>query len=121
VGRRPGRNVADATARAPSVARVHAWFRWKRARRRFRARRFFDAFYFDLRDAAKPAAEISVTYFLSRGDPLASVPFWSKQYQRRVPIDGSSTEKQAAALSSAFAEIAAELATDLAAVNLQKP
>jgi len=82
---------------------------------------FFDAFYFDIRDSAKPTAEISVTYFLSRGDPLAGVPFWSKQYRRSVPIDGSTAEKQAAALSKAFADIVAELATDLAAVSLPKP
>jgi len=119
----PGAMLADGTARA--LERSHAFARvvppGSAPEGDFVLDGFFDAFYFDLRDGAKPAAEISVTYFLSRGDPLASVPFWSKQYRRRVPIDGSSTEKQAAALSSAFAEITAELATDLAAVNLPKP
>jgi len=119
----PGAMLGDGTARA--LERAHAFARvippGGSAEGDFVLDGFFDAFYFDLRDSAKPAADISVTYFLSRADPLASVPFWSKQYRRHVPVDGSSTEKQAAALSTAFGEIAAELATDLAAVNLPKP
>jgi uncharacterized lipoprotein YmbA len=120
----PGAMLADGTARA--LERARAFQRvvppGTSPEGDFVLDGFFDAFYIDLRDPAKPAAEVSVTYFLSRGDPLAGVPFWSKQYHRRVAIaDGSSTEKQAAALSTAFGEIAAELATDLAAVNLPKP
>ena len=120
----PGAMLGDGTARA--LERAHAFARvippGGSAEGDFVLDGFFDAFYIDLRDPAKPAAEVSVTYFLSRGDPLAGVPFWSKQYRRRVPIvDGSSTEKQAAALSTAFGEIMGELATDLAAVNLPKP
>ena len=119
----PGAMLADGTARALERSRVFTRVvpPGSAPEGDFVLDGFFDAFYVDLRDAGKPAAEISVTYFLSRGDPLASVPFWSKQYRRRVPIDGSSTEKQAAALSSAFAEITAELAPDLAAVDLPKP
>ncbi len=82
---------------------------------------FFDAFYVDLRDAGKPAAEAVATYFLSRGDPAAPVPFWSKQYRQRAPVNGSDADAYAAALSAAFAAIATELAADLAAVNLPKP
>jgi ABC-type uncharacterized transport system auxiliary subunit len=120
----PGAMLADGTARG--LERAHAFARvippGGSVDGDFLLDGFVDAFYIDLRDAAKPAAEVSITYFLSRGDPLAGVPFWSKQYQRRVPIvDGASTEKQAAALSSAFADIVGELATDLAAVNLPKP
>ena len=120
----PGAMLADGTARGLERARVFARVipPGGSVDGDFLLDGFVDALYIDLRDPAKAAAEISITYFLSRGDPLAGVPFWSKQYHRRVPIaDGSSTEKQAAALSSAFGEIVAELATDLAAVNLPKP
>jgi cholesterol transport system auxiliary component len=119
----PGAMLADGTARALERSRVFARVvpPGSAPDGDFVLDGFFDAFYVDLRDPAKPAAEVSVTYFLSRGDPLAGVPFWSKQYQRRVPIDGSSVDRQAAALSSAFAEVMRELSTDLAAVNLPKP
>ena len=119
----PGAMLADATARGLEHSRAFARVipPGSASDGDFVLDAFFDAFYFDVRDAAKPAAEVSVTYFLSRGDPAANVPFWSKQYRRRVPVDGASTEKQAAALSAAFAEIVGELATDLAALNLAKP
>ena len=82
---------------------------------------FADAFYIDLRDASKAVAEVSVTFFLSRSDPATPVPFWSKQYQRRMPANGPGPDAQAAALSAAFADITAELARDLAALALPKP
>lgn len=82
---------------------------------------FADAFYIDVRDASKSVADLSVTFFLSRADPASPVPFWSKQYQRRVPANGSGVEAQVAALSSAFGDITAELARDLSALQLPKP
>jgi uncharacterized lipoprotein YmbA len=82
---------------------------------------FADAFYIDVRDADKSIADVSVTFFLARGDPASPVPFWSKQYQRRVPASGSGVEAQVAALSNAFGDITAELARDLAALQLPKP
>ena len=119
----PGAMLADGTARG--LERAHAFARvvppGTAPDGDFVLDGFFDAFHFDIRDSAKPTAEISVTYFLSRGDPLWGVPFWSKQYRRSVPVDGSTAEKQAATLSRAFADIVAELANDLAAVALPKP
>jgi uncharacterized lipoprotein YmbA len=82
---------------------------------------FFEAFYVDVREPGKPAADVAATYFLSRADPPGSVPFWSKQYRRRVAATGPLPEQHAAALSGAFGEIAAELARDLAAMSLPKP
>jgi len=79
---------------------------------------FADAFYIDVRDASKSVADVSVTFFLARADPASAVPFWSKQYQRRVPASGSGVEAQVAALSAAFGDIAAELARDLALLQL---
>jgi cholesterol transport system auxiliary component len=81
---------------------------------------FVDALYGDGREAGKPAAEFSVTYYLTRADAPAPVPFWSKQYRRRVAVAGPAPQAYAAALSSAFTEIAADLARDLAAIPLPK-
>ncbi len=81
---------------------------------------FVDALYVDVREAAKPSAEVGVMYFLSRADGSSLVPFWSKQYRRSVPVGGSTPDAQAAALSAAFGDITAELARDLAALQLPK-
>jgi ABC-type uncharacterized transport system auxiliary subunit len=82
---------------------------------------FVDALYEDLRVAGRRAAELSITYYLSRTDAPAPVPFWSRQYARRVPVAGPDREAYVAALSAAFTEIAAELSRDLAAAPLPKP
>lgn len=81
---------------------------------------FVDALYGDLRAAGRPEAVLSITYYLSRADAPAPVPFWSKQYARRVAIAGAEPREFATALSSAFSEIAAELARDLADAPLPK-
>jgi cholesterol transport system auxiliary component len=119
----PSAMLADGTARALERARVFARVvpPGSSSEGDFLLDGFFDAFYVDLRDPGKPAAEAAATYFLSRGDPAAPVPFWSKQYRQRVPVNGSGTDAYAAALSAAFGAIATELAADLAAVDLPKP
>jgi uncharacterized lipoprotein YmbA len=81
---------------------------------------FVDALYADVRDAGKPAVEVAVTYYLSRADAAAPVPFWSKDYRRRAPVATSSPEAYAAAMSAAFSEITAELARDLTSIALPK-
>jgi len=79
---------------------------------------FVSALYGDVREAAKPAAEVAVTFYLSRADAGMATPIWSKEYRRRVPVGSPVPESYAAALSSAFGEIYVELARDLAAINL---
>jgi ABC-type uncharacterized transport system auxiliary subunit len=79
---------------------------------------FVESLYGDARNTAKPTAEVAITYYLSRADSAS--PFWSKSYRKSVPLASSSAEQYAVALSSAFGEILAELARDLAAVELQK-
>jgi cholesterol transport system auxiliary component len=81
---------------------------------------FVGALYGDVRDPGKPAAELAVTYYLSRADTGSATPFWSKEYRRRVAVTGPAPEGYAAALSSGFGEILAELAKDLAAQSLPK-
>ncbi len=82
---------------------------------------FVDELYGDARSGMPPGAELAVSYYLSRADAATPVPFWSKQYHRRVPVATATPEAYAAALSTAFGEITAELASDLSAVELPKP
>jgi ABC-type uncharacterized transport system auxiliary subunit len=82
---------------------------------------FVDALYGDIRSGNSPAAELAVTYYVSRADAATPVPFWSKQYQRSVPVATKTPEAYVAALSVAFSEITAELARDLTALALPKP
>jgi ABC-type uncharacterized transport system auxiliary subunit len=116
----PSAMIGDATARALDGARVFArvippgappdgdWV----------LDGFVGALYGDRRDPAKPAAELAITWYLSRADAATSTPFWSKEYRRRVPVSGTTADAHATALSAALGEIAADLARDLAAVPL---
>ena len=79
---------------------------------------FVGALHADARDAAKPAAVLEVTYFLSRDDGGASAPVWSRAYAKRIAFATSSTDAYVTALNTALSEILAELARDLAAVQL---
>jgi ABC-type uncharacterized transport system auxiliary subunit len=116
----PEANIADATARslqrAGTFARVFApgasvdadWV----------LQGFVTTMYGDVRDTARPAAEVSITYYLSRGDGGTGVPVWSREYARRVPLAANTAVAYAAALNTACADILAELSRDLAAAQL---
>jgi len=79
---------------------------------------FVGALHADARDAAKPAAVLEITYFLSRDDGGASAPVWSRAYAKRIAFATSSTDAYVTALNAALSEILAELARELAAVQL---
>ncbi|MCC7328030.1 MAG: membrane integrity-associated transporter subunit PqiC [Burkholderiales bacterium] len=116
----PAANIADATVRALAAAKVFAsvvpasviaepdWV----------LEGFVDALYGDARDAGKPAAVLSITWYLRRGDNDAGVPVWSKKYERRVPFAAGSTNAYATALNDALGDILAELARDLEGLKL---
>lgn len=82
---------------------------------------FVDELYGDARTGNPPHAELAVTYYLSRNDAATPVPFWSKQYRRSALVATKTPEAYAAALSKAFSEITAELAGDLAALEMPNP
>jgi len=82
---------------------------------------FVDALYGDARSGSPPAAELGVTFYLSRADAATPVPFWSKQYRKSAPVASKTPEAYVAALSIVFGEITAELARDLAALELPNP
>jgi ABC-type uncharacterized transport system auxiliary subunit len=77
---------------------------------------FVSALYGDVRNPARPTAELAVRYYVSRADSAS--PFWSKEYRRSAPVASNVPEAFATALSAAFGEILAELARDLAAAEL---
>ena len=80
---------------------------------------FVNELYGDARDPAKPAAALSITFYLSALNP-ASGPsvIWSREYQQRVPISGSSPDAVVRAWNTELASILGELARDLATANL---
>lgn len=74
---------------------------------------FVGALFADNRDPKSPAAELAITFYVSRPD-RSGVPLWSKEYQRRTPLTTVSAASYAAAQSAALGEILAELSRDLA-------
>ena len=81
---------------------------------------FASALYADTREAGKPAAELDMTYYLTRAGGLEQTPVWTREYRQRVPMRDASPLAYAESLNRAFGEIVAELARDLAAAQLPK-
>jgi len=77
---------------------------------------FVDSLFADNRDPKAPAAELAITFYVSRPDRSA-VPLWTKEYRRRTPLTAVSAASYAAAQSAALGEILAEFARDVAAVR----
>ena len=116
----PSANIGEATARALAGAKVFervapsgvlADADWV-------LESFVNALYGDIRDKAKPAVVLSITYFLRRGDSDSGVPIWSTTYDRRVAFVPGSAAAYVTALNTALGEILADLARDLAAAPL---
>jgi len=116
----PSVMIADATARSLAAAKVfaHVTRPGVTVDANWVLDGFVGALYADARDPAKPAAVLGVTYYLSRDDGGASTPVWSQGYRKRVTFASSSTGAYVDALNAALSEILAELARDLAAVEL---
>jgi cholesterol transport system auxiliary component len=81
---------------------------------------FADALYADTRNSGKPVAELSITYYLTPAGGTEQTPVWTHEYRRRAPMRDGSPVAYADALNAAFGEIVAELAQDLARVQLPK-
>ena len=83
---------------------------------------FAPALYADTREAGKPAAELAITYYVTRAASFEQVPVWSHDYRQRVPMRDASEAAYADALNQALGAIVAELAHDLATAKLpEKP
>jgi cholesterol transport system auxiliary component len=81
---------------------------------------FADALYADTRNSGKPVAELSITYYLTPAGGTEQTPVWTHEYRRHAPMRDGSPVAYADALNAAFGEIVAELAQDLARVQLPK-
>jgi ABC-type uncharacterized transport system auxiliary subunit len=81
---------------------------------------FADALYADTRNSGKPVAELSITYYLTPAGGTEQTPVWTHEYRRQAPMRDGSPVAFADALNAAFGEIVAELAQDLARVQLPK-
>jgi cholesterol transport system auxiliary component len=81
---------------------------------------FATELYDDLRDAAKPAAVISVTFYLSSANAVTPNVVWSHDYTQRVAASDSSPDALARATNTALSAVLADLARDLAAAKLPK-
>ena len=80
---------------------------------------FVDSLYSDRRPGSGgAAAELSITFYLSQSDTGSSVPFWSRTYHQRVTLRTDTADAYVDALNTAFGNILAELAKDLATVTL---
>lgn len=82
---------------------------------------FASALYADTRAAGKPAAELVITYYLTPASGPEQTPVWSHEYRRHAAMRDASPVAYAEALNAAFGEVVAELARDLASVQLPKP
>jgi cholesterol transport system auxiliary component len=119
----PAAMIAEATARALASAGV-----FKRVippgaadEGDFVLDGFATDLYGDARDPAKPAAVLSITFYLSPANALAAGVIWSREYRQRVPVAEPSAEALARAWNSALTTILADLARDLATAELPKP
>jgi len=112
----PAPMIAEAIARSLNEARVFSKVIPPGAppEAEFTIDAFVGALYADNRDIKSPAAELAVTFYVSRTD-RGLAPMWSREYRRRSALTAPSAETYTAAQSAALGEILAELARDLAA------
>jgi len=82
---------------------------------------FATALYADTREAAKPAAELDIMYYLTPTAGSQETPVWTREYRQHVPMRDATPVAYAEALNKAFGEIVSELARDLASAQLPKP
>jgi uncharacterized lipoprotein YmbA len=79
---------------------------------------FVNDLYGDAREPTKPAAVLSITFYLSALNS-ASGPsvIWSREYRQRVPISASNPDEVVRAWNTALSSLLADLTRDLAATN----
>jgi len=81
---------------------------------------FVTELYGDVREAGKPAAVITATFYLSTANTATAKVIWSREYRQRVPVSDGSSDALARASNTALSAILADLARDLAAAQLPK-
>jgi cholesterol transport system auxiliary component len=81
---------------------------------------FVSELYGDAREAAKPAAVLAISFYLTPTDIATPGVVWSKEYRQRVAAAGNGPEALAQAWNTALTAILADLVRDLAAAELPK-
>jgi ABC-type uncharacterized transport system auxiliary subunit len=81
---------------------------------------FASELYGDVRDPARPAAVIAITFYLTPANAITPNVIWSREYRQRAPVADATSGALARAWNAALAGILADLARDLAAVELPK-
>ena len=79
---------------------------------------FVSELYADTRDAAAPAAVVTVTYYLTPLSAVGSNVVWSREYRQRTKIAGTGPEAVARGWNAGLSAVLADLAKDLAAAEL---
>lgn len=112
----PAAMVAEAIARSLGEARVFAKVIPPGAppEAELTIDAFVGALYADNRDPKAPAAELAITFYVSRTDG-GQAPVWTKEYRRRTTMASPSAATYVAAQSASLGQILGELARDLAA------
>jgi uncharacterized lipoprotein YmbA len=79
---------------------------------------FVSALYSDQRTAGKAAAELTIAYYLTAAS--GAVPVWTREYHKRIELSAANAGAYSAAINVALGEVLADLARDLAEVDLRK-
>jgi len=116
----PGANIAEATVRALSAAKVFAAVAPSgvAVESTWVLDGFVDAVYGDGRVQGKPNAVLRITWFLRPHSGDSGVPVLTRSYERAIPFTSGSAAAYIEAQNKALSEILAELARDLSAANL---
>ena len=80
---------------------------------------FVSECYGDAREPTKPVAVLTVTFYLSSANVVVPKVLWSREYRQRIPATEAAPEALARAWNTALSTVLADLARDLAAVELR--
>ena len=81
---------------------------------------FVSELYADTRNAAAPAAVITITYYLTPTNAVNPGVVWAHEYRQQAKVSGTGAEAMARGWNEALAAVLAELTRDLAAAQLPK-
>jgi cholesterol transport system auxiliary component len=120
----PAVMVADATAKALATSNVFRRvvpFGASSGEGDYVLDGFVTELYADTRNAAAPAAVITVTYYLTPANAINPGVVWTHTYEQRAKVSGTGAEAIANGWNTALTAILAELARDLSTASLPKP
>jgi hypothetical protein len=81
---------------------------------------FVSELYADTRNAAAPAAVITITYYLTPTNAINPGVVWAHEYRQQAKVSGAGAEAMARGWNEALTAVLAELTRDLAAAQLPK-